>query len=84
MAGEYPPEAKGPTLEGVNAHLLGRLDSLLTDATAEDVLLIANAVAKLNSSSRNNDLVSVRINEEQRQKEEDEINFGHLAEGESV
>lgn len=43
------------TLEEVNEHLLERLDALINEATAESLLDIAEAVAKLNASRRNSD-----------------------------
>lgn len=76
--------SKAPSLEEVNSHLLERLDELIQDADASEILDIANAVAKLNASSRNNDLVAARIDEaEQQQKKEQEM-FGHLSEGEII
>lgn len=73
---------KAPTLEEVNAHLLERLDELIQDADSGAVLDIANAVAKLNASSRNNDLVAARIDEAEQQAKKEQEMFGHLKEGE--
>ena len=73
---------KTPTLEEVNARLLERLDELIQDANAMAILDIANAVAKLNASSRNNDLVAARIDEAEQQAKKEQEMFGHLSEGE--
>lgn len=74
--------AKTPTLEEVNAHLLERLDEVIQDADPEALLKVAETIAKLNASSRNNDLVAARVDEaDQQLKKEQEI-FGHLKEGE--
>lgn len=73
-----------PTLEEVNAHLLERLDELIQDADPEAILNIANALAKLNASSRNNDLVAARIDETEAQAKKEQEMFGHLKEGEVV
>lgn len=70
-----------PTLEEVNAHLLERLDAVIQDATPEELLKVAETVAKLNASSRNNDLVAARIDEAERQKRQEQEMFGHLSEG---
>lgn len=43
------------TLEEVNEHLLERLNELISDANASDLLDIADAIAKLNASRRNSD-----------------------------
>lgn len=75
---------KAPTLEEVNAHFLERLDELIQDADAADLLKIGETVAKLNASSRNNDLVAARVDEAERQKRQEQEMFGHLAEGEAV
>lgn len=73
---------KTPSLEEVNAHLLERLDELIQDADPEAILNIANALAKLNASSRNNDLVAVRVGEAEQQAKKEQEMFGHLKEGE--
>lgn len=73
---------KAPTLEEVNAHLLERLDVVIQDADPEDLLKIAETVAKLNASSRNNDLVAARMDEAEQQAKKEQEMFGHLKEGE--
>ena len=73
---------KTPSLEEVNAHLLERLDELIQDAEPDGLLKIAETVAKLNASSRNNDLVAARIDEAEQQAKKDQEMFGHLKEGE--
>lgn len=75
-----PP--KTPTLEKVNAHLLERLDELIQGADAGAILDIASAIAKLNASSRNNDLVAARVDEMEAQVKKEQEMFGHLKEGE--
>lgn len=72
---------KTPTLEEVNAHLLERLDELIQDASVGAILDITNAVAKLNASSRNNELVGTRIDETELQQKKEQEMFGHLKEG---
>ena len=74
--------SKSPTLEEVNAHVLERLDELIQDADAADLLKIGETVAKLNASSRNNDLVAARIDEAEQQAKKEQEMFGHLSEGE--
>lgn len=73
---------KTPTLEEVNAHLLERLDEIIQDAEPADLLKVAETIAKLNASSRNNDLVAARIDEAERQAKKEQEMFGHLNEGE--
>lgn len=73
---------KAPTLEEVNAHLLERLDEIIQDAEPADLLKVAETIAKLNASSRNNDLVAARIDEAERQQKQEQEMFGHLKEGE--
>lgn len=46
------------TLEEVNEHLLERLNVLISEADAAELLDIAEAVAKLNASRRNSDQFS--------------------------
>lgn len=72
---------KAPTLEEVNAHLLERLDEVIQDASPDALLKIAETVAKLNASSRNNDLVAARIDEAEIQQRQEQEMFGHLKEG---
>ena len=73
---------KSPTLEEVNAHLLERLDEVIQDANPEDLLKVAETIAKLNASSRNNDLVAARIDEAEQEEKKAMEMFGHLKEGE--
>lgn len=72
---------KAPTLEEVNAHLLERLDEVIQDADPEALLKVAETIAKLNASSRNNDLVAARIDEAEIQQRQEQEMFGHLKEG---
>lgn len=73
---------KATTLEEVNNHLLERLDELIQSADAADLLKIGETVAKLNASSRNNDLVAAKIDEAELQQKKEQEMFGHLKEGE--
>ena len=73
---------KSPTLEEVTAHLLERLDEVIQDANPEDLLKVAETIAKLNASSRNNDLVAARIDEAEQEEKKAMEMFGHLKEGE--
>lgn len=75
---------KTPTLEEVNVHLLERLDKVIQDADPDDLLKIAETVAKLNASSRNNDLVAARVDEAELQQKKEQEMFGHLKEGEVI
>lgn len=73
---------KTPTLEEVNAHLLERLDEAIQDADSKGLLKIAETVAKLNASSKNNKLVAARVDEAELQQKKEQEMFGHLKEGE--
>lgn len=73
---------KATTLEEVNNHLLERLDELIRDANPAELLKIGETVAKLNASSRNNDVVVARVDEAEQQAKKEQEMFGHLKEGE--
>lgn len=73
---------KSPTLEEVNTHLLERLDEVIKTADPEGLLRVAETIAKLNASSRNNDLVAARVDEAEQQAKKEQEMFGHLKEGE--
>lgn len=76
--------SRAPTLEEVNAHLLERLDEIIQDAEPADLLKVAETIAKLNASSRNNDLVAARIDEAEQQAKKEQEMFGHLSEADVV
>lgn len=75
---------KATTLEEVNNHLLERLDELIRDANPAELLKIGETVAKLNASSRNNDVVVARVDEAEQQAKKEQEMFGHLSEGHVV
>lgn len=75
---------KAPTLEEVNAHLLERLDELIQDADLAVILNIANVLAKLNTSSRNNGSVVAKVDEAEAQLKKEQEMFGHLSEADIV
>lgn len=74
------------SLSDVNNKLLEQLyDTICESSEPEQLLSLTEAVAKLNASSRNNDLVAARgMSEEEVRAEEDKAMFSRLAEGEIV
>lgn len=58
------------TLEEVNDNLLERLNELIANANASDLLDIAEAVAKLNTSRRNNNQFAGPESEEAKAERE--------------
>ena len=58
------------TLEEVNDNLLERLNELIANANASDLLDIAEAVAKLNTSRRNNNQFAGPKSEEAKAERE--------------
>lgn len=70
-----------PTLDDVNRNLLKKLNEWIetTDELSELVEL-SNVVAKLNASSRNNDLISMPVSEEEQVEQDITNAFGKLAE----
>ena len=58
-------------LETVNKHLLEKLDALIRSAkTGDDILALTEAVAKFNSSIRNNPIFTPEESEDERRKRE--------------
>lgn len=57
-----------PTLEEVNQNLLERLDEVIQEAGAEDLLAITAAVAKLNASVKGNDKIGIPVSEEDKRR----------------
>ena len=58
-------------LETVNKHLLEKLDALIRSAkTGDDILALTEAVAKFNSSIRNNPIFTPEETEDERRKRE--------------
>ena len=58
-------------LETVNKHLLEKLDALIRAAkTGDDILALTEAVAKFNSSIRNNPIFTPEETEDERRKRE--------------
>lgn len=74
------------SLSDVNNKLLEQLyDTICASSEPEQLLSLTEAVAKLNASSRNNDLVATKsMSEEEIRAEEDKAMFSRLAEGEIV
>lgn len=74
------------SLSDVNNKLLEQLyDTICGSSEPEQLLSLTEAVAKLNASSRNNDLVATKsMSEEEIRAEEDKAMFSRLAEGEIV
>lgn len=62
--------ANPPSLQEVNDHLLTRLDVLIADANPEELLDITEALAKFNSSIRNNDQFYKPESSEERARRE--------------
>lgn len=54
------------TLDDLNDNLIARLNELVNNAQAEDVLAITEAVAKLNASRRNSDQFARPQTEEEK------------------
>lgn len=72
------------SLSDVNNKLLEQLyDTICESSEPEQLLSLTEAVAKLNASSRNNDLVAARgLSEEELRAEEERAMFSGLAEAE--
>lgn len=61
---------KSPSLSKVNEKLLKRLDDLIENANAEDLLKITEAIAKLNSSYKSNNQFGDPISDDERMERE--------------
>lgn len=74
-----------PTLETVNQNLLKKLNEVILDVEdATSLLSLTEAVAKLNSSSKNNDMLGQPKSEKDKTQEEVDGMFGVLGEGEVI
>ncbi len=69
------------TLEEVNDNLLERLNSLIQDADAEQLLAITEVVAKLNTSRRNSDQFVKPESEEVKSEKERAAVLGEVING---
>lgn len=75
-------DASNITLTTVNEVLLKKLHNLINDASsAEEILSLTEAVAKLNTSSRNNNQLQAPMSEEEKIEQAQREQFGVLAEG---
>lgn len=69
------------TLEEVNDNLLERLNALIEDANAEQLLAITEVVAKLNASRRNSDQFVKPESEEIKSEKERAAVLGEVING---
>ncbi len=72
------------SLDKLNAKLRNRLNDLLDDAGAEDILQITEAIAKLNSSYKGNSQFGDPLSDEERQEQEQKELLGNILNGEEV
>lgn len=72
------------TLEEVNENLLKRLNELIENASADEILDITDSVAKLNTSRRNSDQFARPETPEERVEREQKEIFGSVLNGEVV
>ena len=66
------------TIDDVNKNLLSRLNTLINDADSEEILQIAEAVAKLNASRRNNDQFAKPATQEEKSEFERTATIGEI------
>ena len=85
MNGEIIPKpVEAVTLADLNAKLRDRLNNLIDDAGAEDILQITEAIAKLNSSYKNNSQFGDPLSDEEKQEQEQRELLGDILNGEEV
>lgn len=72
------------SLEEVNENLLKRLNELIKNASADEILDITDSVAKLNASRRNSDQFARPETQEERTEREQREMFGTVLKGEVV
>lgn len=72
------------TLDELNDNLITRLNELVSNAEAEDILSITEAVAKLNASRRNSDQFVKPQSEEERLKAEQAAVLGEVINGQTA
>lgn len=72
------------TLEEVNENLLKRLNELIENANADEILDITDSVAKLNTSRRNSDQFSRPETAEEKTEREQRELFGNILKGEII
>ena len=75
---------KEVTLKEVNEKLLKRLNELIDDAGAEDILQITESIAKLNSSYKGNTQFGEPLTEEEKLEKEQRDLLGGILTGEEV
>lgn len=73
-----------PTLDEVNSNLLIRLNELIQDADAADLLQITESIAKLNSSWKGNSQFGQPLSEEEKMKQQQQEMLADLLSGEVV
>ena len=78
------PKPKQVSLEELNAKLRNRLNNLIDDAGAEDILQITEAIAKLNSSYKGNSQFGDPLSDEEKQEQEQKELLGNILNGEEV
>ena len=69
------------TLDELNDNLIARLNELVDNAQAEDILPLTEAIAKLNASRRNSDQFARPQTEEERIKAEQAAVLGEVIGG---
>lgn len=85
MNGEIIPKQVEPvTLADLNAKLRDRLNNLIDDAGAEDILQITEAIAKLNSSYKGNSQFGDPLSDEEKQEQEQREILGDILQGEEI
>ena len=75
---------KEVSLKEVNEKLLKRLNDLIDDAGAEDILQITESIAKLNSSYKGNSQFGEPLSDEEKIEKEQRELLGDILQGEEV
>ena len=75
---------KQVSLEELNAKLRDRLNNLIDDAGPEDILQITEAIAKLNSSYKNNSQFEEPMTDEEKIEQEQKELLGDILNGEEI
>lgn len=74
----------GVTLDELNDNLITKLNALVDEAGAEDILSLTEAIAKLNASRRNSDQFAKPQTEEERLEAERAAVLGEVIGGEAA
>lgn len=69
------------TLDDLNDNLIVRLNELVNNAQAEEILPLTEAIAKLNASRRNSDQFVKPLSDEERLKAEQAAVLGEVIGG---